>query len=381
MAQMSAPNPMQIAMANAQQRAALLQSAPRMQKNVTTVVSALGGTQRIKLFNVGIITKLELFVQCAITIGTATATPSPKAPWNLINRVRLTDYDGTDRINLSGFQLFILNTVRYRQLYGYNNDAATAAFVNPIVPTAVASATLQFFLEVPIAFDVNNPIVQLQDLRGAIMGQTAVGDMYLSVDFNASLYTNGDVESVYNGAPTTTVVGQSGTPITMTIWQHYLLPQAIGANGEVPLPQLDLMTVYELNGNLRSSDNLAAGAEKLISYPNVRSVIGAYFNYVQAGTITQGKITQFRLIANGNNILTDNTELLQLLHQRNYVNGDTVPGVYFVTHREKPVETALFGNVQMGITPNTVGATPYVEVGFESFYTKGMALPGLNQAQ
>ena len=62
-------------------------------------------------------------------------------------------------------------------------------------------------------------------------------------------------------------------------------------------------------------------------------------------------------------------------------DSDTIAGAYFRLHREKPVETALYGNVQMGITPNTVGATPYIEVGYESFYTKGQALPGLNQAQ
>ena len=377
----SSPSPMDLAQANAGMRAALLQTAPRMQKNVVTMTGEAGQTTRAKLFNVGIVTKLELYITAAITIGTATATASTKAPYNLISRIRLTDYDGTDRVNLSGFQLFLLNSVRKRQLYGANNDSATAVFTNPTVPTAVGNGTISFFMEVPVAFDVDNPVVQLQDLRGCILAQTAVGDMYLSIDWNPSYYTNGDLESVYSGGATTTVVKNGNNNISCIVWQHYLLPQAIGGNGQLPLPQLDMMTVYELNGNVRSSDNLAVNTEKLISYPNVRSVIGAYFNYVQAATLTQGKINQFRLIANGNNILTDNTELLQLLHQRNYVNGDTVPGCYFVTHRDKPIETALYGNVQMGITPNTVGANPYIELAFESFYTKGMALPGFNQAQ
>lgn len=369
---------------NAAMRAALLGSAPRMRKNVMTVQAQSGQTSRLKLFNVGVITKLQLYVTVAVTIGTAVATPSPKAPWNVISRLRLTDYDGTDRINVSGFQLFILNCVRTRALFGYHNTSAvSAAFTNPVVPTAVGNGTISFFIDVPLAFDVENPVVQLQDLRGAILAQTAVGEMYLSIDWFTSYYTNGDVESLYNGAPTTTVVANGANNINCTLWQEYLLPQAIGSNGMIPLPGIDLMTVYELNGNVRSSDNLAVNTEKLISYPNVRSVIGAYFNYVQASTLTQGKINSFRLIANGNNVLRDHTELSQLLFQRNYMSNDvdTVPGAYFYTHREKPIETALFGNVQAGITPNTVGANPYVELMFESFYTKGQALPGLNQAQ
>lgn len=377
-------NPMVQAQNNAAMRAALLATAPRMRKNVLTATGTLSGTTRMKLFNVGVLTKLQIYVNASLTIGTATATPSTKAPWNIISRVRLTDYDGTDRINFSGFQMFMLLCVRNRANWGFqNSSAATAVFTNPNIPTAVGNGNLTFFLDIPLAWDIDNAIVQLQDLRGAILAQTAVGEMYLSIDWTTSYYTNGNVDSLYSGGATTTVVGNGANEISCTLWQEYLLPQAVGGQGQIPLPGVDLMTVYELNGNLKSSDNLAVNTQKLISYPNVRSVVGMYMNYVQATTQTQGKINGFQLIANGNNILIDNTELSQLFYQRAYMNEDTdtVAGAYWRTHRDKPIETALFGNVQMGVTPNTVGATPYIEIGFESFYTKGQALPGLNQAQ
>jgi hypothetical protein len=377
-------NAMVQAQNNAAMRSALLATAPKMRKNVTTALAQSGQTTRLKLFNVGVLTKLQLYVTAAVTIGVAVAVPSAKAPYNLISRIRLTDFDGTDRINISGFQLFMINCVRSRNAFGYHNSAGVpAVFVNPVVPTAVGNGTIAFFIDVPLAFDSENPIPQLQDLRGSILAQTAVGEMYLSIDWNGSYYANGDVDSVYSGAPTSTVVANGANNISTTLWQEYLLPQAVGAQGEIPLPGIDLMTVYELNGNLRSSDNLAINTEKLISYPNVRSVIGMYVNYIQAGTMTQGKINQFRLIANGNNVLKDNTELSQLFGQRRYMvpDMDTIPGAYFLTHRDRPIETALFGNIQLGITPNTVGANPYIETGFESFYTKGQALPGLNQGQ
>jgi hypothetical protein len=374
-------NPQMIAQNNAMMRQMLLSSAPRMRKNVQTVQATNGTTSRIKLFNVGIITKLQLYVTAALTIGTAVATPSAKAPWNLINRIKLSDYDGTDRVNLSGFQLFMLNCVRNRALFGYHNTSAvTASFTNPVVPTAVASATLSFFIDVPLAYDVDNPIVQLQDLRGSILAQTAVGEMYLSIDWINTLITNGDVDALYSGGATTTVVGNPAANfITCTMWQEYLLPQAVGPGGEIPLPQVDLMTVYELNGALKSADNIAVNTQKLIPYPNLRSVIGSYINYVQATTQTQGKIGAFQLIANGNNILRDHTELSQLFAQRTHMfaDVDTVPGAYFFSHRDRPIETALYGNVQLGVTPTTVGATPYFEIAWESFYTKGQALPGM----
>jgi hypothetical protein len=374
-------NDMMRAQENNMMRQALLATAPRMRKNVATVVATNGTTSRIKLFNVGVLTKLQIQVDASITIGTATATPSPKAPFNLIDRIKLTDYDGTDRVNFSGFQLYVLNCVRHRSIFGYNNSAAVAAAqANPVVPTAVGNATLRFFLDIPVAFDVENPVMQLQDLRGAILAQTAVGEMYLSIDWNPTLYQNGNCDAVYNGAATTTVVGNPTTNfITCILWQEYLLPQAIGPQGQLPLPGIDLMTVYELAGNLRSSDNLAVNTEKLINYPNVRTVIGAYANYVQATAIAAGLLNTLRLIANGNNIVREQSERSQNFNQRCYLyaDSDIIGGAYWNTHRDKPIETALYGNFQWGLTPNTVGATPYVEVGFESFYTKGQALPGL----
>jgi hypothetical protein len=370
-----AMSPQDVANQNAGLRMALLQSAPRMRKNVITSSAAVGGTSRLKLFNVGVLTKLLLRVTLDLTIGTAIAVPSFKAPWNLISRVRLTDYDGTDRVNLSGFQLWVLNCIRVDSFYGSNNAVAiTQVLTNPVVPTAIGNGQVAFFIEVPVAFDVDNQIVQLQDLRGAIMCQTAVGEMYLNIDWISSLVnTTGDVDSLYQGAGTTTVVGQNTTPITVTMWQDYLLPQAIGNRGQIPIPGIDIMTVYELNGNVRSSDNIALNTEKLINYPNVRSVIGAYFNYVTGA--------QVRVIANGNNILMDNSGFSQLFYQRELLQTDLLAGNWWRLHREHPIETALFGNVQAGLTPNVVtGGNQYIEIAFESFYTKGQALPGIGQS-
>lgn len=370
-------NLQQLMAVNNMNRQLLLSTGQEMCKNlVTDTQLTIGRTSRIKLFNVGVLTKLLIDVTAQITIGTAIATPSPKAPWNMISRIKVTDYDGTDRVNLSGFQLFMLNCARKRIYYGFNNDSATALYTNPKIPTAIATDNIQFQLEIPLAFDVDNPILQLRDLRGAIMAQTAVGEMYLNIDWTNSLYANGDVDSVYNGAPTSTVV-LAANGIQTTVFQYYILPQVVGNQGELPLPQIDFMTVYELAGFLKSSDNLAVGQEKLMNYPNLRQVIRSYFNFVQGLTQTAGKIDTFRMIANGNNVMKEWTERRALYEVRMMANGDLIAGAYIFDHGAKPIETALFGNVQMAIKPNTVGATPYIEAAYESFFTKGMQLPGV----
>jgi hypothetical protein len=90
-------------------------------------------------------------------------------------------------------------------------------------------------------------------------------------------------------------------------------------------------------------------------------------------------MTEFRLIANGNNILRDDTLLSQQIRQRNYLEGDIAYGTYWYLHRSKPIETALYGNIQAGLTPAVVNANALFELGYESFYTKGSALPGISQ--
>jgi hypothetical protein len=369
-------------------RQALMGSAPRMRKYLGNFSGGTpGSTSRIRLFNVGIITRLILRVVATVDIGTATATVSPKAPFNLINRLKVTDYDGTDRVNASGYQLWVWNSARQQTPYGYNNGSQTAVLTDPVVPTATGtSQNFEFLIEVPLAYNADNQMPDTPiDLRGALLAQTAVGEAWINIDWNSTLVSNGNADAVYNGAATTTVVQSSGTTFNVDVFQEYLLPQAIG--GQVPLPMLDLMTVYEFAGALRSTDNINANAEKLINYPNVRSVLAWYGNFMNNGVMNAAPsdITRFRLIANGNNVLREYLPRDKLHQQRaDYMiaHADLRAGTYFEQHRNRPIETALYGAIQMGVTPSVINGTTNTnwEIGFESFYTKGSTLPGLSQA-
>ena len=246
-------------------RNALLSTAPRMRKKLGTFTESSapeGKTTRVKLFNVGIITKLLLKVVANVTIGTATAGASPKAPWNAIKQIKLVDFEGTDRVNCSGYQLWLLNSVRNRTPAFYNNEGKSIVSPYPKTPLAVATDTIEFYVEVPVAYDPE------RDLRGAILAQTAVGEMFLNITWNDDFHQSGNDDGVYNGGATSTCVVNS---IAVDVYQDYLLPQSIG--GQTPLPMLDLLTVYEINGNFRYTDNISNGQERLIPYPNVRSFL------------------------------------------------------------------------------------------------------------
>lgn len=370
------PSMQELMQQNNAMRAALLATAPKLRKRLQpTTGLTIGQTARIKLQNVGILTGILLRIQCPITIAGAIAVPSLKAPYNLLNRIRVSDYDGSDRVNCSGHQLWVINSVRNRSPFDRNNESMAAVLTQPVVPTAIATNTIDFWVYVPIAFNPDN------DLRGAMMMQTAVGDSFLSIDLNPSLYTNNDGDSVYKGAGATTVVQAVGTSITIDVWQDYLLPQAIDKQGNIPLPALDLRTVYEIAGMVVTSDNIAANQQKLMQYPNLRSVVGSYFSFRNGVDLSPvGDVSTIQLIANANNIMRDETELSQLFRQRRYINGDLLQGVYWMQHRDLPIQTALYGNIQIGITPAIINAGEnYFEQAFESFYAKGMALPGIPQ--
>lgn len=363
---------------NIQLRQMLLSSAPPNRKNLGVFGGAagngiLGGTTRIKLFNVGVTTRLLLDVVMTYDVVTAAMVATVKNPFNVMSKVKVTDFDGTDRVNASGFQMFIWNCVRRRMRYGYNNGSATAVLTSPIADLTVGvGRILNFQMEIPLAFDPKS------DLRGALLTQTGVGEAWVSIDWN----TLGVSATANDDAIFTSATGTLANVVfTVTVWQEFLLPQAIG--GQVPLPTYDLMTVYEYTGALRISDNIATGAEKLFNYPNVRSVIGFYLNFIQNGIMNPATtdITKIRLIANGNNTLREYGAKDKLFEQRIYMldGSDLTKGAYFEEHRQKPIETALFGNIQIGVTPLVAAGVCNFEQGVESFYVKGSTLPGLQQ--
>src|SRR5574337_732489 len=259
----------QLIQQNAQMRALTLALSPKSLKNlgnfsatgVNTAAGAGGGNVRVKLYNVGIGLKLYVEVVANITVGVhATALSGPQSPWNMVSRVRVTDYDGTDRINLSGYGMYLMNTKRRGSNYGLfrsHSEALTAAaaytappfalpnLVEPDVLIAAATKNVRFFMEVPFAYSDN-------DLRGAVLMQTALGELYLSLDFNNTFQAEAatvDTPFVVDTGSTVAV-----NSISVNVWQEYLPLQAIG--GQSPLPQLDLLTVYELN-EIRSTDNIA----------------------------------------------------------------------------------------------------------------------------
>lgn len=365
---------------NALNRRLLIQNSPLVRETLPVVTGTLGQTSRIKLKNVGFLTRLFVEVSCPYTTTVAPTGITQKGAHALIPRVQLLDYDSSQRINTSAFHLAMFNAMRKREnvfgsadfssLAGLTSVATgqTNDYRNPGIVTTVGAQTLSFAFEVPVAASVENG-----DLRGMMAMQFTSGEVQLVLDFLATLTGTGD-DYVFNGG-TFSVLGSP----SITVTQEYYLPQAI--QGVVPIPQMDIGTVYELGVYSRTTDNLAANMEKIVNFPNLRTVNGMVMSYINNAVLGGGSaandLSIFSIKYNGANSLYRAGRNLQCYLQRKAIQDDLPQGCYFFDFANGPISTAIFGNVQSLVTPIGTLTNPALETSFESFYSKGAALSGI----
>lgn len=336
-----------------------------------------GQTARIRLKNIGVMTELYARITAsADNTGTVAASPSPLAPYNLVSRVSFYDYDNVPRVRASGPELQLRNSVANGSLFDVALAVQGALAGNTAIvemPTAVGTNPLAFDLLIPVAIHPES------DLTGAILAQTVAGEQFLDFEFNANI-SGAAADQTYLYSATTDTVTVSA--ITVELYQRTIQPQlAPGANGLV-LPQLDLLTVYELNGVQKTTSNIAVNQEKLIDYPNNRTILGMYVSFLNGGVYNSNAsdLSLIRQIANGSQPIREYDPLVLLSEMRRVLKGDTFPAHYFILSRLVPIFTQLYGNVQLGLTPSSVATAGTVQATFmsEGLYPKGASLPGVS---
>jgi hypothetical protein len=328
--------------------------------------TALGQTLTWKIKNTGYITGFYLSVSLTTVIGTATATLGPRGLYAYITRIRFVDYSNLDRLNLSGYQLFIRNSVTSARdsLAGMSNIASasslsiinagvTSGIINPNTTLTVGTNTQKLIMYIPVAANI-----ETGDLRGMLLAETTEGEARLIIETASSLYTNANDDFVFNGAGTTTVAFSAAT---FELWQVYYYPQMV--NGVLPKPMMDMRTIYELNGNTRSTDNFAAGTDKFISLMNNRVVKRLYLNYQNNGVLggsTGNELTTFKYLVGGGNYISVLPEQVKQFQQLARVGTPLPKGSYFFEW-EHGIKTDNFGATQVAITPGGTLVSPYVE--------------------
>jgi len=383
----SQPTPAQQAQAqaaqNLQARQMLLRSGTPMRKNLGIFGPfAAGQLASVQLNNVGILTSIDAVVTAEVTI-TALGVISQHGPFNFVRNVNMTDYTNQSRINISHTALEVILSARHRRV---QNQAYLTDMVDTVatagggaslvqIPTAIVApvaSNLRIPVHIPICYD------PASDLRGAIMAQTIRGQQFISLQLptNAQLFSAND-DAVYNAGAGTVA------NIYIQVFQNYIQPAMLGAATQLPL--VDLATVYELNGQGVSTNNISVGQTKFIDYPNVRQVLSAILQYNNGGGAGAGyaygtDITSLSVEANSNTKLREYVGQDLLDRMRTIFGGDSLAGLYYLDSRRNPINTQLYGQVQILLTPSVVNVVnaAYSTVSFESFYLKGTALPGIS---
>lgn len=358
---------------NAIARQAILNNAvDRIQQIFTqTFSAATTGVLNVQPRNVGLIKGFIVDVIASVTNsagGTATLTSFGAA--NLLSQITLTDLQNNTRIQTAGWHCHLINTARSMKPFGLpfalngtpavKYNAAWGEISAPATIAASGNGTVVMRYYIPCAYSQ-------KDLRGAIYANVTNASMNLQLTINPNfLVASGDATLAgYSGS-----AGGAGTlggigNVTVNVYQQYLdqLPQ--GQQGPI-LPIMDLSTVYELKNT--NVNGLSVGQDFPIPYSNFRTFMSTFMVFDNGGTLNAGSDINYLALqsANYTNIWKMSPTELALLSEI-AIGCDWPLGVYYASHRNRPINTSQFGNIQFIVNPSTVNAGAQCLVGYEDF--------------
>jgi hypothetical protein len=370
---MAQPQQVNPVMQNAMARNQLLQTALPIRKKIGTFTgNALGETLRIKLLNVGLTVGVQLRISTTVTT-TGSGVVSPIGGFALTPQITMTDYNQIERVSTDAYSLQALRSFKRRRLddawapSAVFENSQTEPAVSAVPSGVVADAPLSYFVDIPLAMDYEGG-----DLRGLSLSQAVVGEQFVSVKFADAILGTDPTKNVFTAATTAVVASD----IIVEVWQDYLQPQSMDS-----LPFMDLSTIYEIKGLFRSDSDIATSGQKLINYPNVRTVFSSLHNCFDFGAAMETtELNSLQLLVNSSQILREDSYLSKKRAMVDAVLGEVGKQAIYNDHRMNPISTAIFGNVQFALNFGTItgGANTFIQSQFESLYASGTPLPGIS---
>jgi hypothetical protein len=361
------------AVLNANARAIVTGNAVKFNQQIysQSINPATNPTINIQPRNVGLITGFIVEVSGTI-LNTAAAllTRTDMGSSNILKNVAFTDLNNVTRINTTGWHLALLNSAR--QGFGFGGAYAPnlpmnfgnnySPFSGPATIAAGANTgVVKHTFWVPVAYSQT-------DLRGAIYAAIVNATMNLQLTLNATPCAG--VVGVGNADPLGFVYGGNAAAnwqgnVQVNVNQVYLdqIPQ--GPNGPI-LPVQDLNTIYDLK--YTTQNGLAVGQDFPVSYANFRQFLSTTLVFDNGGAYNAGTdLNYLSLTAANSTNLFKLTPSVAALQARQTFMADPPPGVYYFDHRDRPIDTMTFGNMQIVANPITVNAGAQLVVGYESF--------------
>ena len=361
------PNLQQANMAARQQ---VLAQAIEMTQNIySATVAAPGNTANVVNViprNVGLITKFTVEIVATLTnTATTSVTPTNFNIANLVSQFVFNDLNNNTRIQTTGWHINVLNTIRNPRLGPFGSALTTAAFDVPIkygsnylsgtstsppglflCPASIAAtaaAVIKMTWEIPLAYIADGPVAQ-RDLRGAVYANVVNATMLLQLTLNPSPIVTSATDGTLAIFQGTNGAG-SITSATINVYQTFLDQLPVGKGGPV-LPMQDLSTIYELKNTTLTG--MVQNQDFPIPYSNFRDFLSTSFIWDNGGTLAAGTDVNYIALqsANFTNIFKLDPFTLAL-RWRKLIQTDLPTGAYYVSHREKPISTIQYGNLEL----------------------------------
>jgi hypothetical protein len=382
MAQQQAPS-MQPAQANAIARQLVIQqSVERVQQIFSQTVSgsAQQGPITVNPRNVGLLKGFFVDVVMTITnpndVEILNLTQFGAA--NVLSQIKFDDLQNNTRIQTTGWHVHFVNSVRNQRPWGlcttltnspiaYGNNFDIIEGPATIAAGATDTVTMRYY--VPIAYSND-------DLRGAIYANVVNATMQLQLTLNQAAAIGGTAAQLDQGKNTAVYAcniagGVAGTigNCTITVYQHYLDQLPMSQQGPI-LPMLDLQTIYELKNTTMTG--VTINQDYTVPYANFRTFLStiAIFDNGSVSSLLGADVNYWALRS------ANFTDILKLSAQETALLGRLAIGVdlpgsstYYFNHRNKPINTIQYGNMELVLNASAVDADTggRVFVGYEDF--------------
>jgi hypothetical protein len=281
--------------------------------------------------------------------------------------VVLSDLSNQTRINTAGWHLHGVASAKRQGIYGaaYTTDTPSGygsnfpqVFAAPTtITTNPASNNVFCEWEIPLSYTD-------MDLRGAIYLNVTNATAYLQLTVNPNFFVSNTADptfAVYKSSSSTLGLLPN---MVVTVFQNYLDQLPLSQNGGPVLPLLDMSTAYLLNTTPVSA--LVNNQDVPIPYANFRDFQSTFAILDNNGTLNTGSDINYWALqsANYTNIFKYNPQIAALL-ARGVFGDDPPAGTYYFDHRNKPISTIQYGNMQLILNGVNLNAAAALTMGYE----------------
>lgn len=360
---------------DAAQAAVLALAQPMSQPLAPVTVTGTPQGQVLTIIpnNVGLNTKLIVEVTATFTpSGAETYTRTPLGIANFFSNVTLTDLNNYQRINTTGWHLYLLASLRNRGPFAaaYASDAPAMMGSNYNVmdaPASIAAATtFRFFMEIPLAYHDN-------DLRGALYAAVTSAQWRLNLTINPNFaVTSATTDASLACYQSDGAAGGTLSAVTVQVYQEYL-DQLPRQNGNPILPALSLAYNYLLTNT--TVTGVTAGQDFPVFYPNYRIFLSTCAIYNQNGTTNFGTDLNYLAVQVANMTYLQKWDAYRTqMELRKLMGVDFPRGCYALDHRRKPIDTNQYGNTSFVVNPITAAASTSLMLGYEMLAVQNQAV-------